>query len=163
MNKQLLIIRHASASWPEDIKSDFERPLKKKGRTEAEDLALYLKDKAILPDYVICSPSKRTSQTFQIINHQLKLKESSIYYNANIYETSYKNLFKIITSLDDKYHLVSIIGHNNGLSDLVNYLLDKTHINLPPAGMVLLEFPFDEWKMISKGLAEVKLLHYPED
>ncbi|ADY52660.1 putative phosphohistidine phosphatase, SixA [Pseudopedobacter saltans DSM 12145] len=163
MSKQLLIIRHASAAWPEDVKSDFERPLKKKGIKEAEDLGVFLKHNHIVPDLIACSPSKRTKQTFNLVNQELKIPVSSIVFEETIYEASYKTLFKIVNNLNNSHHLVALVGHNNGISDLLNYLSNGDEINLPPAGIALLEFPFHDWKMVSNGLAEIKLLHYPED
>lgn len=163
MSKQLLIIRHASAAWPKDVQSDFERPLQQEGIQEADNLGMYLKSNDILPDYVICSPASRTKETFWIINQHINKPEALLAFDKDVYEASYQTLFKIITNLDNKYHKVALIGHNNGISDLINYLLDENYVNLPPAGIALLEFPFDDWKLISNGLTEIKLLYFPED
>jgi len=162
MSKQLLIIRHASADWPRNTQSDFERPLKEEGMAEANKLGLFLKGNKITPDHVLCSPANRTKSTFSIINHYLNVSEDLISFNKDIYEASYKTLFKVLTKLDNEYNTVTLVGHNNGISDLINYLLDDSHISLPPAGIALLKFPVNNWEMISKGLAEIKLLRFPE-
>ncbi|WP_353139212.1 histidine phosphatase family protein [Pseudopedobacter sp.] len=163
MSKQLLIIRHASAAWPKDIRSDFERPLKKEGIEEANNLGLFLKNNEIIPDHILCSPANRTKNTFLVINHYLNVAEDFVFFDKAIYEASYKTLFNALTKLDNKYDKVILIGHNNGISDLINYFLDENYISLPPAGIALLEFPVDNWKMISKGLAEIKLVRFPEN
>lgn len=162
MNKQLLIIRHAKSAWPEDVSSDFDRPLEKRGETEADNLGHFLKKENILPDFVVCSAAKRTRKTWKIINKVLCLPEDKISLTDQIYEASYKDIFKLTTELDNKHQLVAIVGHNPGVSDIINYFLGKPLISLPPAGTVLLEFPFNDWKMLSSGTAEVKTVYRPE-
>ena len=163
MSKQLLIIRHATAARPKDIHSDFDRPLTTKGQAEADGIGRFLKEQDIHPEFVLCSSAQRTAETFQIINQHLNIAEEAVSYSKKIYEVFYKDLFKIVSEIDNSYQRIALIGHNNGVSDLINYLLDENYISLPPAGTALLEFPFDDWKMLSKGLVQIKLLHYPED
>ncbi len=159
-NKKLILIRHAKADWPKNIPSDFERPLLPEGKTDALELGLFFSKNRIMPNLVICSPAKRTTDTFSLINQHLQLNTRHLKYEPVIYEAAYTKLLEVVNNIDS-YETVALIGHNNGISELANYLSGE-FINLPPAGTLLIEFPFDSWKMLSGGTGEIRLARYPE-
>ena len=58
--KELILLRHAHAepTVPDGI--DLDRPLSPEGLAEAESAGRWLKEHALVPDRVLCSPSRRT-------------------------------------------------------------------------------------------------------
>lgn len=160
--KKLILIRHAKADWPKNITSDFDRPLLAEGKTDAQQLGTFLLKEKLVPEFVICSPAKRTKDTFSIINHALQLPSNKIIYEEAIYEAPHTRLLKVVNGINDNYHTVALVGHNNGVSELANYLTES-FFNLPPAGTLLIEFPFDSWQLVSGETGEIKLAHYPEE
>ena len=56
-----------------------------------------------------------------------------------------------------------MFGHNNGITDLAVYLTDADIFNIPTCGMVLITFPFDDWKMVSKNSGEVVFFDFPKN
>lgn len=63
MTRRLILMRHAKSSWDDAALDDFDRPLNARGHRSAAALGLWLANKGLLPDRVLCSPSRRTLQT----------------------------------------------------------------------------------------------------
>ena len=69
--KKLYLIRHAKSSWKDITLDDFDRPLNKRGKTDAPFMAQKLKDKNIYPDIIISSPAKRAKSTAKAFKKNL--------------------------------------------------------------------------------------------
>ena len=69
--KKLFLIRHAKSSWEDLRLDDFDRPLNKRGEKDAPFMAELLKEKNIIPDLIISSPSLRTKLTAEIIAEKI--------------------------------------------------------------------------------------------
>lgn len=162
MAKQLLIIRHAKSDWGNAGLSDFDRPLNKRGRANAPEMAQRLVAQGIRPDLMVSSPALRAFTTATFFAEAWKISVDDIQKEPNIYEASSRTLLSIINSLPNQYAQIALFGHNPGLTDLVNYL--DGHIdNLPTCGVVLIEFPFDDWQLVSAGTGKVVHYDYPKN
>ena len=60
--KRLTLIRHANAEQDVDVR-DFERPLSRKGRGEAEEMARRFQERGLAPDLILVSAAVRTRET----------------------------------------------------------------------------------------------------
>lgn len=160
--KKLLIVRHAKSDWSNPHLRDFERMLNQKGLADAMDMAHRLKEKNILPEHVVSSPAVRALNTCEIICKELKVPQTNIELNKNIYEASHKTLLQIINGFDDSHNLIALFGHNNGITDLIDYLTNADIFDVPTCGMVLIEFPFESWSMISRDTGSVLFYDYPK-
>lgn len=163
MSKQLLIVRHAKSDWNDASLSDFNRPLNIRGLEDAPIIGEKLLKKSFHPDLVISSPALRALSTCEIVCKKLRIDNSKIETNLNIYEASHQQLLKIINNIDNEFDKVAIFGHNNGVTDLTVYLTDTDIFNIPTSGMVLILFPFDDWNMISKGTGKVVFYEFPKN
>ena len=122
--KKLYLIRHAKSSWKNLSLDDFERPLNKRGKCDAPFMGELLRAKNILPDLILASSALRAKSTAEIIAKKLKASKK-IVFDADIYEASSSTLESIISSIDDKYNTLFLVGHNPGL----NMLSDKREIS----------------------------------
>ncbi|MCG3720206.1 histidine phosphatase family protein, partial [Aliarcobacter butzleri] len=57
---------------------------------------------------------------------------------------------------------VFLIGHNPGLCDLTNFLVDKSFENIPTCGIVEIDFDVKNWKDISKENSNLISFEYPK-
>lgn len=159
--KKLVLIRHAKSDWSNPFLDDFLRPLNKRGEINAPFMAKVLKEKNIKPDLIISSPSLRTKQTLEYFikefnyNDEVKLEES-------IYEAPYQNLLKVIKDIPNIHKTVFLMGHNPGLCDLTNFLVDKNFENIPTCGIVEIDFDVKNWKDISKENSNLISFEYPK-
>lgn len=160
--KQLLIIRHAKSDWGDAQLDDFDRPLNKRGHLTAPEMAGRLASKKIIPELLISSPALRAITTAQYFAKALGYQEKDIVKEPAIYESSDARLLRIVNQIENSFHFVAIFGHNPGLTNLAITLADFDVYNIPTCGMVLIEFPFDDWAMISSGTGIVKFYDYPK-
>lgn len=65
--KKVYLIRHAKSSWKDFSLDDFERPLNKRGKSDAPLMGAKLHDKKVVPDTILSSPAVRAKTTAEII------------------------------------------------------------------------------------------------
>lgn len=163
MPKKLLIIRHAKSDWANPGISDFNRPLNQRGIVDAPKMGKRLKAKGIFPDAVVSSPATRAITTAKLVCYEFGFDIANIQENKAIFDANCNTLLKIINHFDNKDEFIALFGHNNGITDLAVYLTDAEIFNIPTSGMVLINFPFDDWKMVGKESGEVAFFDYPKN
>lgn len=160
--KQLLIIRHAKSDWGDFNLKDFDRPLNSRGHKNAPEMVERLLAKSIVPDVIVSSPALRAFTTAKYFAAGWKFDAEHLLTNSSIYEANTKTLLDVINGFDDKFDKIALFGHNPGLTDLVNYLTDEYISNMPTCSVVIIEFPFDEWKLISGDTGKLTLFDFPK-
>ena len=60
--KRLTLIRHANAEQDTDVR-DFDRPLSRKGHSEANEMARRFQERGLIPDLILVSAAVRTRET----------------------------------------------------------------------------------------------------
>ncbi|MCX2584220.1 SixA phosphatase family protein [Pedobacter sp. MR22-3] len=161
MAKQLLLVRHGKSDWGNLDLKDFDRPLNKRGKENAPEMAERLLKRGFKFDLMVSSPAKRAKSTAKFFAEAYQFDQ--IQFEASIYEANTQALLKVINSLDDDANTVIMFGHNPGFTDLANALSDADIYNIPTAGMVLISFPFDSWAMVSKGTGDLVFFDYPKN
>jgi len=154
--KTLILVRHGKSSWKHPVR-DIDRPLKKRGSTDATMVSdEFLKTK-IQPDYVVSSPAKRAFDICKIFIKKLEISDKKLEINPTIYDFQGTQTADFIKSLDNNYHKVMLFGHNYAFTWLVNTLGDRYIDNLPTSGLVVISFDVQSWKDIKKGITELML------
>ncbi|MGO8916480.1 MAG: SixA phosphatase family protein [Stellaceae bacterium] len=120
--KTLHLLRHAKSSWKDLALDDHERPLSKRGRAAAKDMAKYMERAKIAPDIVLCSTAIRARQTLAPIAK--RVKPAQVVLERGIYEVSQRELWTYLRALPEEAQAVLVIGHNPGLHDLALALAD---------------------------------------
>ncbi|WP_421943069.1 SixA phosphatase family protein [Pedobacter sp.] len=161
MAKQLLLVRHGKSDWGNLDLKDFDRPLNKRGKENAPEMAERLVKRGFKFDLIVSSPAKRAKSTAKFFAEAYNVDE--IKFVEEIYEANSRTLLKVVNDFDDSADTVIMFGHNPGFTDLANELSDADIYNIPTAGMVLMSFPFDSWKMLSKGTGDLVFFDYPKN
>ncbi len=154
----LYILRHAKSDWSVADLPDRERPLKKRGRRDAERIGVYLAQQNIMLDRILVSPALRARET---LTRMLKAKNQPFPHVdiiGDLYMTSVKQHLEIISKQDNDLASLMLIGHNPALELLLETLLGKTfdlpgndrQKKLPTATLVQLNVPC-AWKDIATG------------
>ncbi|WP_198306235.1 SixA phosphatase family protein [Arcobacter vandammei] len=160
--KELILIRHAKSSWKDTSLKDFDRPLNKRGEKDAPFMAKILKRLIKSPDLIISSPSKRTKLTLDFFIKEFKYKNEEIIFDKSIYEAPYINLLKVIKNIDNKNKIAFLFGHNPGLNDLTNYLIDNFTENIPTSGILKINFDVKSWENIEEKSGNLEFFKYPK-
>ncbi len=121
-SKQLILLRHAKSSWDSGAKRDFDRPLNKRGQRVAPRMGAWLREKRLLPDYIVCSPAKRAKLTAAAVIGELGVPESAVLYDEALYLGDCKALLGVLSRCPTEAARVLVVGHNPGLEDLLLYL-----------------------------------------
>jgi phosphohistidine phosphatase len=158
--KKLYLIRHAKSSWKEFDLADFDRPLNKRGKSNAPLMGKLLKNKKVLPDIVLSSPANRAKATAEIISKKVKYSKD-IVFDKNIYESSYATLHNILKKLDNKNSVAFLVAHNPGLNMLAEYYVGFSE-NIPTCGVVEIEFDCVKWRDIGSSNAKLISFEYPK-
>lgn len=162
MAKKLLLVRHGKSEWGNAHLADFDRPLNPRGHRNAPEMAARLLQKDLVPQLIVSSPALRAITTAKHFAQAWKKSAEQIKEEASIYEANVKTLLKVISRFNNKYNYIAIFGHNPGFTELANYLSDANIYNIPTCSTVLIEFPFDEWELVSHHTGRLLQFDYPK-
>jgi phosphohistidine phosphatase len=164
--KKLIIVRHAKSSWDNPDLDDFDRPLNKRGLKDAPRMGKRLKEKHITPDIMLSSPAERALATCQAIATVLQFDQSKIKTDKRLYHANEDQILDVIRSLKDSprdsEEVVMIFGHNPGLTEFANALLNETIDNIPTCGIVAAELPVERWQNVTFGCGEMLFFDFPK-
>ena len=164
-SRRLVLLRHAKSAWP-DV-ADSERPLSDRGRRDAPAMGRWLRDADYLPDVVLCSPARRTRETWDLVAGELGA-EPTVSYEPRIYEATALSLLHLLREAGGKHRTVLLIGHNPGLVELAVGIaqmtdgpaakpLERARAKFPTAAVAVLEFT-GEWADLTPG--EVRMTEF---
>jgi phosphohistidine phosphatase len=142
--KTLLLMRHAKSSWKNMDLSDFERPLKKRGRRDTQAIRELLQQENYFPEQIVCSAAQRALQTVEQLTEDTEIPGGIFYSNA-LYLAEMDEIIEIVQGFDDAYDTGMIVGHNPGLECLVQILSSEIEA-LPTAAVAIIELEIDRWK-----------------
>jgi len=118
----LYLLRHAKSDWKHEAASDFERPLSKRGQTDAPRMAVWLTKQEDRPTAMITSPALRAYQTAMIFAEALNIPAKKIRVDSQIYEAGPDTLLEVISAIPEQAQSVLLVGHNPGLDYLLQTL-----------------------------------------
>ncbi|CRI64940.1 putative phosphohistidine phosphatase, SixA [Thiocapsa sp. KS1] len=160
MPRELLILRHAKSDWDSVASSDFERPLTKRGKSDAPKVGAWLYREGLVPDLVVSSPAERAKQTAAKVCKCLDIKKRQILWDTDIYEAEVPKLLSVLGRCSPDAAIVLLIGHNPGLEQLLMHLVGED-LEIPDDGKLLptatvarLEMP-DDWSALPCGSAQL--------
>lgn len=161
--KTLYLLRHAKSSWESPDVDDFERPLNERGETDAPKMGKRLREKKVLPEIIFSSTAVRALSTAKIIANCLNYPEDKIHADRTLYHADEEKLWKYMHHVADKYDSIMIVGHNPGLTDFANELVDESIDNIPTTGVVAVEFPAHAWTEVKEGSGELVFFDFPKN
>ena len=157
--RELILLRHAHAESPQTGQADFDRPLSDEGLAEADAVATWLRDKALVPDRVLCSPARRTRETLDAVIEVVGNLDKRL--EPSIYEAMPGTLAGLVDQHRDAERLL-LVGHNPGLERLVALLhsgQSGDYRGMPPGAVAVLSLPADA--AIEPGIATLSAFWWP--
>jgi phosphohistidine phosphatase len=163
--KTLIIVRHAKSSWDDPMLSDFKRPLNERGKKDAPMMAKRLKDRKIDIDLVISSPAVRAITTCEIFIKVLGFPQERVETSKELFHAGDEMILNVVRSLRDvnEHDTAMLFGHNPGLTDFVNNLLEEEIENVPTTGIVGCRLKVEKWSEVTWGCGEMKFFDYPKN
>lgn len=156
----LNLIRHAKTQQISPTGHDFGRELLDKGISQANILGNYLQAHHISLGKIVCSSAVRTQQTRSIICQHLT-ERCNYEFTRELYDASYMDIIRAVIAHGANEPVVTIVGHNDGISQLACYLSGEM-ISLRTSEMISLTIPFENWNYLSEGTAGIIFQYRPE-
>ncbi|MFD9367397.1 SixA phosphatase family protein [Streptomyces sp. NPDC060020] len=144
---RLLLVRHAKAV-PKHVAEDFERSLSDRGRADAPETGHWLAESGFEPHLVLCSPARRTRETWELIAPALR-DVSPVVYDDRLYDADPDALAAVLAEQGAGRSPVMLVGHNTGIHELATSLcgagtpelLERLREELPTSGVVVVDLP----------------------
>ena len=160
--KRLYLIRHAKSSWADPGMPDFDRPLNGRGKADAPFMGKRLADHGVSPDLILSSPAKRARKTARRIAETVGFPKDLIRFDETIYEADVPDLLAAIARVPDKYDVLFFVGHNCGLTDLMEWLMGRNAGVIPTCGIVGIEFDRLSWQDLREGSGRLLFIDFPK-
>jgi len=161
--KRLFIIRHAKSSWSQPGLDDFDRPLNKRGQNDGPEMARRLGNAGARPDLIVASPAKRAKKTAQFMADGTGYDPAKIRYVEDLYLGSLSVHLQLLASLFNEADTLFLVGHNDTLTRLAEYLSGKNLGNIPTCGIVALEYADDFGFTTIAGMGKLLFFWFPKD
>lgn len=151
--RRLMLLRHAKSSWADRSLKDHNRPLSKKGRLAAANIATKLEKHSWVPELILCSDSLRTRETLEIMQAQYSdLSDAEVRFLGSFYsvaamdgQTAQHIQENVLKYSRDDVTTVMCMGHNRGWEEAASHLCGVA-VELKTANAALLEAPGGSWK-----------------
>jgi phosphohistidine phosphatase len=133
--RQLIIMRHAKAG---ELPGgpDIERPLRPRGRRNAESAGAWLAERDVVPDLVLCSQAMRARQTWQHVSERLGARPELII-DARLYDANAGDLLSIFAETEPNITSVMYVGHNPAAAEVTEILIAEP-IAFPTAAIAVI-------------------------
>jgi phosphohistidine phosphatase len=155
--KRLTLMRHANAQWKDPQISDFDRPLNRRGISEAEAMSRRLIELKLIPTIVLASSARRAQQTADIVARELGVAPRNTRTDESLYLAAAEDILRVIQTTGPRIPHLMIVGHNPGISELANLLAPTAHIEMATAALCSLSFDSRSWSDVKAGnLREVR-------
>ena len=164
MSRTLCLLRHAKSSWEDASVADQDRPLNARGRRDAPRMGKALAGR-LEPMPVHVSPALRAQLTLGGLQEGWPaLREQPHRTSAALYTFSVDELVGYLRSVDDELQTLLLIGHNPGLTDLVNWVCDRPALDhLPTAGFAQLDLTIGHWADLQRGCGRLAGHLFPKE
>ena len=152
--KTLLLVRHAKSSWQNAGLSDHDRPLNERGYRDAPRMGEFLAAHYPVPDIIYTSSALRARTTAEIIAEALGAGDRVIVTDA-LYTFSSREVLAFLASMDNRYNVIMLAGHNPAITDTLNILSDADIDNVPTCGVAILSVAYNDWGQVTDGGLEL--------
>ncbi|MEU9142589.1 histidine phosphatase family protein [Streptomyces sp. NPDC048349] len=164
--RRLAVLRHAKSAWPPDV-PDAERPLGPRGLRDAPAAGRWLRGAGWVPDRVLCSPARRTRQTWDLVAAESGIT-APVTYEERVYGASTEELLDLVRETPAQVRTLLLVGHNPGAQELVLLLagegdgraLEQARTKFPTSAVAVLDLP-GPWSSLAPGAARLTALAVP--
>ena len=160
--KTLYLVRHAKSSWKDLSLADIDRPLSKRGKQNAQRMAMYLAKKIDNPGIFISSPSRRTQDTVNYFLDEFRYDKINLILENDLYHGNVSNFQHVIERITENSRSAILFGHNPGITDYVNELTNSRIVNIPTCGIVGIDLKINRWKEINEVKGKLLFYFFPK-
>ena len=144
--KRLTLMRHGNAQWKDPQISDFDRPLNRRGTSEAEAMSRRLIELKLIPTLLLNSSAVRAQQTADIVARELGVAARNRYSEESLYLAAAADILRVVHTMGPRIPHLMIVGHNPGITEVANLFAPSQPIEeLGTAAVCSLTFDSRTW------------------
>ena len=161
--KRLIVLRHAKSSWDDAGLDDHDRPLADRGEHDAPEMAQRILDGDDLAGAVVVTSTARRALATADALAAAAGPGLGVIRDQRLYLASPGTILGVLADQPDSADTIVLVGHNPGLTQLVNLLLPELSLpNLPTAGVVAMSLPIGSWAEIGRVPATLDYCDFPK-
>ena len=162
--KTLHLLRHAKSDWSGADVADRDRVLNARGERDAPRMGAALAQR-LQPQVITASPARRAQLTLAGVCAGWPAMAGLPHRTEEpLYTFSVRDLLAWLERQADSEESLFLLGHNPGLTDLVNSLAPAAGlVNLPTAGYVQLHLLIEHWWEVRGCRGTVALQLFPRN
>lgn len=147
--RHLILMRHAKSDWGNESLSDHDRPLNRRGRRDAPNMAVWLADQNLVPDVILVSSSTRTRETVALMMEQWDAEPITTF-TDELYHASPEEIIRVIGSDGGDARRLMVVAHNPGMTSLVSHFA-RDYREMATAQIAVYETACESWKQLRLG------------
>jgi phosphohistidine phosphatase len=159
--KTLYLLRHAKSSWDNTGLTDFERPLSSRGEKAAPFMGEVMRKYEFLPELIISSPAERAKQTASLAKESGQF-EGELRFDERIYGAGSSTLLDIISSVDDIFRSLMLVGHNPTFEHMTGVLTGEFK-RTPTAALAVIDLNIESWSKVQPDIGTLRKFIRPKD
>jgi phosphohistidine phosphatase len=169
--RQLLLLRHAKSSWDDPDMADIDRGLSRRGQLAARVMAKAMIKLDLVPEHVLCSPARRTRETWDLIAGELRSPPPAEIV-ADLYDFGDgSTVLNAIRAHGAAARRLAVVGHNPSLQSLAQRLsaadngerLKHLKRKFPTCALAVFTFKLDTWAALQPDSGHLTHFIRPRD
>ncbi|MGW8194747.1 MAG: SixA phosphatase family protein [Desulforhopalus sp.] len=160
--QKIYLIRHAKSSWKNPGLDDYDRPLSKRGKKNAPEMARRLAARGVCPERIVSSPAKRARSTAVSMAKGTGYDKKNIRYEKNLYMGSLSYHLHLIAGMLQEVDVLFLVGHNYVITELAEHLTGSALGNVPTCGVVAVEYRRDIDFTMEAGHGKLLFFDFPK-
>jgi len=161
--KNIIFVRHAKSSWENPDLADRDRPLKKRGLSDAQKMSEHLLSvKKVKYQQILTSPANRAFQTAKIFSETLNSELEPILRPELYFEGPSVILQTIRMYAQEDTETLILFGHNPDIASLVSDLTEDFISHYPTCGVAMVKLNIHSWQEIRWGVGKLDWFIYPK-
>ena len=162
----LMLLRHAKSSWADTGQADLDRPLNERGKRAAVAVGRYMASNNLVPHLVLCSPARRTRQTWGLVAGELSATPE-VLVAAEIYNSGDGTaLMECLRHKAGNAQSILLVGHNPSIGELAQTLIgtgngklrERLEKKYPTGALAVFSIDLGNWESLAAGSGN--LLHF---
>jgi phosphohistidine phosphatase len=158
--KTVFLLRHGKSEKGPEYKTDFIRPLAKRGKKDSLLVGEFMKHYNLIPGLIISSDAERAQKTAERAASSMKYKEA-LQLRNELYTVGTESYIETVINLKDNISSVMLVGHNPDLEEVVEYLSGITMV-IPTSTLVRIDFDIPKWSDLTQGAGNITLVIKPK-
>lgn len=159
--KRLILMRHAKSDWSGG-QDDHDRPLNTRGQLSADALGVWLRQRGLVPDQILCSSATRTCETLA----RLGLDVEPTMITGELYLASQNQILDVLRRAVG--NVVLMLGHNPGIGAAAAALANAQpnhpkFMQYPTGATLVLDFDTHNWGDVQWGTGQPEAFALPRE